>query len=480
MLFSFLPILSLTAFILIIIIIEAIVKNKDIVYHSSIVALICVGISIIFNFDNDIEFLPFYIYNMLKFSNIASFFDLIFIISGLLIVYLTKDYLQRLYSHLSEFYPLLLTSILGMMLIGHSKNLLVLFIGIEIMSICFYALSGFIRTDIKAVEASMKYFIIGAFATGFLLFGISFIYGATGSLDYQEIFQAIIYNQMSNELYLLIGLSLLIIGLGFKIAVFPFHQWAPDVYTGAPTIVSGFMSTAGKAAGFIALIAFVSPILINTLTYTSAIQDNLINFKYIIAALSALTMIIGNITALVQKNIKRMLAYSSIAHAGYMLMGIVAANISGIKGIAFYLLAYTFMQIGAFIAVASLENDSSTEVSLIHFKGLAKKQPLLSSLTAVMMFSLVGLPPFAGFFGKYLLFKSAIEGGFLWLTIVAIIASMISIYYYIRIIIEMYFSQDESVLTVVHLKYNKVVLIICTAAIILLGVFPNLILKLIN
>jgi NADH-quinone oxidoreductase subunit N len=193
-----------------------------------------------------------------------------------------------------------------------------------------------------------------------------------------------------------------------------------------------------------------------------------------------LTMLIGNISALVQKNIKRMLAYSSIAHAGYMLMGIVAANYAGIKGIAFYLLAYTFMQIGAFIAVASLENDSSTEVSLAHFKGLAKKQPLLSALTAVMMFSLVGLPPFAGFIGKYLLFKSAIEGGFLWLTIVAIVASMISIYYYIRIIIEMYFSPEESTITVVHLKYNKVVLIICAAALVTLGVFPNFILSLIN
>jgi NADH-quinone oxidoreductase subunit N len=175
-----------------------------------------------------------------------------------------------------------------------------------------------------------------------------------------------------------------------------------------------------------------------------------------------------------------MLAYSSIAHAGYMMMGIVAANYAGIKGIAFYLLAYTFMQIGAFIAVASLENDSSTDVSLIHFKGLAKRQPLLSALTAVMMFSLVGLPPFAGFIGKYLLFKSAIEGGFLWLTIVAIVASMISIYYYIRIIIEMYFSQEESTITVVNLQYNKVVLIICAAALIVLGVFPNFILNLIN
>jgi NADH-quinone oxidoreductase subunit N len=285
---------------------------------------------------------------------------------------------------------------------------------------------------------------------------------------------------MANPLYFLIGISLLIIGIGFKLAVFPFHQWAPDVYTGAPTIVSGFMSTAGKAAGFIALIAFISPILINLQNYPTALQGNLTNFKYIIAGISALTMIIGNITALVQKNIKRMLAYSSIAHAGYMLMGIVAANLAGIKGIAFYLLAYTFMQIGAFIAVASIENDSSSEVSLIHFRGLAKKQPLLSALTAVMMFSLVGLPPFAGFFGKYLLFKSAIEGGFLWLTIVAIIASMISIYYYIRIIIEMYFGQEESILTKVNLKYNIVVMIICAFAIILLGIFPNIILNLIN
>ncbi len=480
MLFTFLPILSLTAFILIIIIIEAFVKNKDIVYHSTLVALICVGLTVIFNFNKNTDFLPDFISKMLVFGNLPSFFDLLFILSGLLIVYLTKGYLARLYSHLSEFYPLLLTSIFGMMLISHSKNLLVLFIGIEIMSICFYALSGFIRTDIKAIEASIKYFIIGSFATGFLLFGISFIYGATGSLDYQAIFQGVIYNQLTNNLYLLIGVSLLIIGLGFKLAVFPFHQWAPDVYTGAPTIVSGFMSTAGKAAGFIALISFVSRILMNIEYVHSSIQGNLINLQYIIAGIAALTMIIGNITALVQKNFKRMLAYSSIAHAGYMLMGVVAANYAGIKGIAFYLLAYTFMQIGAFVVAASLENDSSTEVSLIHFKGLAKKQPLLAALTSVMMFSLVGLPPFAGFFGKYLLFKSAIEGGFMWLTIVAIIASMISIYYYIRIIIEMYFSKEESAITVVNLNYNKVVLIFCTAAIIILGIFPNVILKLFN
>jgi NADH-quinone oxidoreductase subunit N len=363
-----------------------------------------------------------------------------------------------------------------MMLIGHANNLLILFIGIEVMSIAFYVLSGFFRTNIGSVEASLKYFLLGAFATGFLVYGIALVYGATGSIEVVQISHFILY--VSNPpMYLMIGIGLIIVGLGFKIAAFPFHQWAPDVYQGAPTVVTGFMSTAGKAAGMVAFIVVARSFI--PIFYSNDVKFDAEGVRIVLAVLSALTMLYGNIVALAQKNVKRMLAYSSIAHAGYMLMGIVAKTPHGWDAIVFYIITYLFMQLGAFVVISKVENKGEN-LELSDFTGLGKTKPILAAMMAVFMFSLAGIPPFAGFFGKYYLFVAAIETGYLWLTIIAVIASVISIYFYIGLIVQMYFKEAPEKEIETKTGGETITLVISLVALFVFGIFPSLLLNMIH
>jgi NADH-quinone oxidoreductase subunit N len=320
------------------------------------------------------------------------------------------------------------------------------------MSVSFYVLAGFFRTQIKSIEAAMKYFLLGAFATAFLLYGIAMIYGATATIDLSEITTKVQNGNINHLSYLIIGIGLVIIGLSFKVAAFPFHQWAPDVYHGAPTVVTGYMSTAGKSAALVAFIIIAKALIPSVMHHSSdfanygqlqSILSNSDTIRFIIAVISAATMLVGNFTALIQKNVKRMLAYSSVAHAGYMLMGIVANNADGWTGILYYSAAYLFMQLGAFLILSIFERNYDNNIYFENYSGLSKYQPLLSASMAIFMFSLAGLPPFAGFFGKYFLFKAAIETGYLWLSIVAIISSIISMYYYIGLVLHMYFKEKE-------------------------------------
>ena len=258
-------------------------------------------------------------------------------------------------------------------------------------------MAGFLRTDIRSVESALKYFLLGAFATGFLVYGMALVYGSTGSLQYSEIMQVVTAGSSQLPALLAVGGVLLAVGLSFKIAAFPFHQWAPDVYQGAPTAVTAFMSTAGKAAAFSAFIAVFSALmpLVNGVVVTE-------NLQMVLAVIAAVTMLVGNITAVTQSNIKRMLAYSSVAHAGYLLMGIVSGEqfggLGGHSAIMFYLTAYTFMQLGAFIIVGILEREDDESLSLNDYAGLSKRHPALAFVLALFMFSLAGIPPFAGFF----------------------------------------------------------------------------------
>lgn len=409
---------------------------------------------------------------MLNFGGFAYYLDILFCLSAVFTIVAGRNYIRAENKEKNEFYNLLLYALSGMMLIAHSNHMLVLFIGIELMSITFYILAGYFRDSVKSVESALKYFLLGSFATGFLLYGMAMIFGATSTMYFHEITKAVETSTAITS-YLTIGFGLLIIGLSFKIAAFPFHQWAPDVYSGSPTVVTAFMSTAGKAAGLIAMIVVAKALMPLT---GGKIALNISKFQTGIAVISAVTMLVGNITAVVQKNIKRMLAYSSVAHAGYLLMGIVANSADGRTGILFYATAYTFMQIGAFIVVSMLEKNTDKNLDLDDYTGLSKTNPVLASIMAVFMFSLAGIPPMAGFYGKYFLFSATIDAGFTWLTIVAVISSIISMYFYIGLIVYMFF-KDPVENTAPLQSNNKpayFTLVVSVIAIFLFGIMPSL------
>ncbi|MBI5325410.1 MAG: NADH-quinone oxidoreductase subunit N [Ignavibacteriae bacterium] len=481
-----LPIILISFFATSAIVIDAVLlKNKSVGFFYSLAGLVITALAAVYSlYKANMALIPanhsdkLITKGALIFSGYAAFFDILFCIAGILTILASKQYLKREFKEINEYYSLLLLSIAGMMIIGHANNLLVLFIGIELMSIPFYILSGFFRNNLRSVEAGIKYFLLGAFATGFLLYGMALIYGATGNI---EINKATYFMTSIGKapLILSIGVGLIIIGLSFKVAAFPFHQWAPDVYQGAPTVITGFMSTAGKAAALIAMVIIIRPLIPDDIDHHQLKQIyNGDTIRLIIAFISAATMLIGNITALVQKNVKRMLAYSSVAHAGYLLMGIVANNSKGWDGIAFYSAAYMFMQIGAFVVISLLERKNEYNMDIRDYAGLSKTQPVIAAMMAIFMFSLTGIPPFAGFIGKYYLFASVIESGYVWLAIVAVIASLISIYFYIGLVISMYFKEPDEKLIETEKGLSYITLTVASAALIIFGIFPSVILNL--
>ncbi|HYF03472.1 MAG TPA: NADH-quinone oxidoreductase subunit N [Patescibacteria group bacterium] len=401
--------------------------------------------------------------NMITVGGYAAFFDVIFCIAALLTVIAARPYLESQDFEHDEFYSLVLFCVGGMILISHAANMLVLFIGVEVMSVLFYVLAGYFRSTVRSVEAALKYFLLGAFSTGFMLYGMALLYGSTGTLNIAEINTAV-QGTIEFPLLLVIGIGLLIIGLSFKIAAFPFHQWVPDVYEGAPTVVTGFMSTAGKAA---ALSAFI-PII------TALMPANQYKIQMLLALIAGATMLVGNITAISQSNVKRMLAYSSIAHAGYLMMGLVANNTQGWSGMLYYSAAYMFMQIGAFVVVSIIEKDTDKNLTFSDYAGLSKDHPVLSALMAIFMFSLAGIPPFAGFFGKYVLFSATVDAGFTWLAIVAVISSIISVYFYIGLVVVMYFKDKEAGEPIIASSgLAGITLIVATAGTFILGFLPQ-------
>ena len=453
--FTFLSVMAIIAMVL-----DALIVNSSrITFIFSAITLLISGILGISTFGlHGIGF-----NGMVTGGGFAAYFDILFSIGGLLTILTSRQYLQRENIEHDEFYSLVLFAVAGMMLIAHSNHLLILFIGIEVMSVSFYILSGYMRNNAKSVESSLKYFLLGAFATGFLVYGIALIYGSTGSMDYNQIALNINNNALNFPALLPVGVALIVIGLSFKAAAFPFHQWAPDVYQGAPTIVTAFMSTAGKAAAFAAFIPIVTVLM----------PSAPVKLQMIFAVMSAATMLIGNISALAQSNIKRMLAFSSVAHAGYIMMGLVSGSQYGYSGIVFYLTAYMFMQIGSFIIVAILERNGEKYLELSDYAGLSKRHPVLAAFMTIFMFSLAGIPPFAGFFGKYFLFTAAIDAGFLWLTLVGVLSSIISVYFYIGLIVKMYFTEPEGQREDNEVGMSALSLIITIAGVIVLGILPS-------
>jgi len=354
-----------------------------------------------------------------------------------------------------------------MVLMATAADLIIIFLGLELMSICFYVLAGFMRKRALSNESALKYFLLGAFATGFLLYGIALIYGASGSTKISFLVHN--YGIISVSPFFWIGIGLLFIGLAFKVGGVPFHMWIPDVYQGAPTPVSGFMSTGGKAAAFAAIILVF-------LTSDTSLGDGVAKMIIIVSALS---MIVGNIVAISQTNLKRMLAYSSIAHAGYILVGIAANNQIGKSGVIFYLFSYTFMNLGAF-GILSLMEREEKNLSYDDYSGLGFRHPVLAAFMSIFLFSLAGIPPFAGFFGKYYVFVAAIDAGLTWLAILGVLMSVVSVYYYLRLIVVMYFREGDQQLPVTISRASYAVIILCILAVVELGVYPSSLLSIIT
>ncbi len=392
----------------------------------------------------------------------STFFKIIFFINVILTVLISIKYIAIERVNYGEYYSLILFSTIGMMIMASAGDLIVLYLGLELMALSTYVLAGFIRHDIKSNEAALKYFLLGAFSSGFLLYGISLIYGLTGTTDLKAIAAFISERGLTDNFSLLLSVIFFIVAFGFKIAAAPFHMWAPDVYEGAPTSITAFMSVGPKAAGFAVLgrvfmVAFVSV---------------KVDWAMILIPLAILTMAIGNIVALSQTNIKRMLAYSSIAHAGYALLGIITANNDGLASMMNYLMIYAFMNIGAFAVIIMLRSEGFKGDNISDYEGLSKTHPLAALLMLIFMFSLTGIPPTAGFIGKLYIFMSAINAGYTWLVVVAVVFSAISAYFYLRIIMYMYMREPKTTVTLTTSFSNGVALAITAVAVLVIGIMP--------
>jgi len=370
---------------------------------------------------------------MVALDPFAIFFNVVICYATALVLLFSMDYLKRHGIEAGEYYILVCFAALGMMLLASATDLIVVFVAIELMSLSLYALAGFFRGQLSAGEAAMKYLLLGAFSGGFFLYGIALVFGATGTTNLDRLATALGQGAVREDPLLMIGMGLLLVGFGFKISSVPFHMWAPDVYEGAPTSVTALIATGSKAAAFAALLRVL----------LSAFKSAQPDWTLSLWAAAILTMTVGNVLAIAQSNLKRMLAYSSIAHVGYMLIGVVVGTQLGAAAVLYYLAAYTFMTAGAFGVILLLERRGAEAVQLGDYAGLAARHPLLALLLALFLLSLIGFPPTAGFVGKFYLFSAAIEAGYVGLAILAVLNAVIASYYYLRLIVYMYMREPE-------------------------------------
>jgi NADH-quinone oxidoreductase subunit N len=403
-----------------------------------------------------------YYNNMLSFDNYSIVFTNIILVVTFLIFLLSGDYFKNNREHLEDNYAIILFSVVGAILMVSFSNLVMLFIGIETLSISLYILAGSKKNSLASNEASLKYFLMGSFATGFLLFGIVLIYGASGSFNLHEITSFVVTNNASLPAIFNVGVLLMLVGLAFKVSIVPFHFWTADVYDGSPSIITAFMATVVKIAGFAAFFRLF-------FTCFVSISDH---FIPILSILAVLTMFLGNFTAIYQKNFKRMLAYSSIAHAGYMLLAVIAMRNQSFMAILLYTAAYSFATITAFAVLIMIKASYGND-AIENFNGLGKKNPFVGFAIMLSMLSLAGIPVTAGFFAKYYIFSTVIGEGHIWLVVIAILNSAIGVFYYFRIIIATYFKDGDGTFIAPIAAY-KVVLIITSIATLLLGILPGL------
>ncbi|HKZ06836.1 MAG TPA: NADH-quinone oxidoreductase subunit N [Methylomirabilota bacterium] len=399
---------------------------------------------------------------MVVLDGFAIFFNLVIGFAVGLVLLFSLDYVRRQGAESGEFYILVLLSAVGMTLMASAGDLIIVFLGLETMSLALYVLAGTFKTRIESAEASMKYFLLGAFASGFFLYGIALIFGAAGSTNLDRVGAALAAGAGRDPL-LLVGFGLLLVGFGFKISSVPFHMWASDVYQGAPTSVTTLIATGSKAAAFAALLRVL----------LSALRPAQGDWALLLWGLAVLSMTVGNVVAIAQRNVKRMLAYSSIAHVGYMLVGVVASGSLGNASVLFYLLVYTFTTAGAFGVLLLLERQGREAVEVDDLAGLAGRHPVMALVFSIFLLSLVGIPPTAGFVGKFYLFGAAVREGWIWLAVIGVLNSAVAAYYYLRLIVYMYMREPEGAPTeVVPSMAGVLALFIALCGVVWLGVMP--------
>jgi NADH-quinone oxidoreductase subunit N len=460
-----LPELTLLAFAFLLLLAAPLHRKSAVSPSISLLAVAVSGFFVLTSWDNQASAY----FGAVVSDNFCLFGKLIFLITCGTTVLASRDYLVRRLNERPEYYALMLISTAGMMVMVSSTNLFVIFLGLEIMSLPLYVLAGYLRGNTRSTESSAKYFFMGAFASAFLLYGIALVYGGTGSTDLQQIFMSSGIALQKSQLYLTVGAAMVLIGFAFKIASFPFHMWVPDVYEGAPTPVTAFFSVGPKAAGIAALLRI----------FMVGFGSIFIDFMPLFWILALLTMTVGNVLAIMQNDVKRMLAYSSIAHAGYLLVAITAGGENGVSAALFYLLAYSFFNLGAFVILIMVENKSGGSNHIDAFRGLASRHPWLAVFLALFMFSLSGFPPTAGFFGKFYIFAAAVNAGLVWLVVAAVLNSLISVFYYLRPVKAAFFDSPQEGDKSLRLNPLMVIaLVITVSGTLILGIFPGYFLKL--
>ena len=367
-------------------------------------------------------------------DDFALFINLVLCAVGLLTILLSWGTADRDHLPEGEYHALMLFSLAGMMLMGSTRDLLVIFIALEIMSLGVYVLTGIKRASEQGAEAAFKYFVLGAFSSAFFLYGIALAYAATGTTKLDDIGLAVAQSVSQPDLLLVMAMLLLLVGFAFKVSAVPFHMWTPDAYQGAPTLVTAFMSTGVKAAAFAAFLR----------VFLSAFEPMRADWMPILALVAGVTMIIGTVVGVAQSNVKRMLAYSSIAHAGYLLVGLVAASTAGKAAILFYLAAYAVTNLGAFGVIAALSSNDRPHDEIRDFAGLWHERPAMAGLLTVFLLSLGGFPPTVGFIGKWYIFNAAVQAGFTKLAIIGVLTSVVSVFFYLRVVVMMYMTDEKA------------------------------------
>ena len=396
---------------------------------------------------------------MLRVDPFSSFVFIVIALSALISVWLSMSYLPALHIDHGEYYSLLMLSVVGMFVMVAAIDMMTVFVGLELMSIPIYVLAGFDRKKLRSNESGLKYFLVGGFASAILLYGTALLYGATGATS----FAGIRAGFDAESSLAMAGLALVVVGFAFKVAAVPFHQWLPDVYEGAPTSVTAFMSVAVKTAAFAVLIRFL----------LLALPDVLPDLRFVLAGLAALTMVVGNVMAVIQVSVKRLLAYSSIAHAGYLLVALSAATSEAWAAVLFYLFAYVFMNLGAFGLVAAMARAGRERERIEDFAGLAHSRPGMAALMTLFMVSLAGIPGTAGFMGKFYVFRAAVNADLVWLTVLGVLTSVVSLYYYLRLPVVMYMRAPGKDVPGEVDTFAGIALAGCALGVLWLGLLPN-------
>jgi NADH-quinone oxidoreductase subunit N len=403
-----------------------------------------------------------FFFGMLVLDPFAVFFNALFLVSSALAVLLSLDYLKRHDYRPGEYHALVMFATVGMMVMASTVHLIAIYVGLELMALSSYVLAGYFRREVKSHEAAAKYFVLGALSSGVLLYGLSLLYGACGTLDLGAMAAALRRGPVGSAA--MIGMALVACGFLFKIAAVPFHVWTPDVYEGAPTPITAFLSVGPKAAAFAMFLR----------VFLGGLEPLTAEWRWLVGGAAALTMIWGNVAALTQDNVKRMLAYSSIAHAGYALLGLMAGGVGGAQSVLFYMLVYTVTNLGAFGFVILLESRGFAGETVTDYAGLARRHPLAAFGMLLFLLSLGGIPPTAGFMGKLYLFAAAVNAGYVWLAVVAVLMSAVSLYYYFRIVLQMYLRDGESAepAAMVAAPWTERAIFACGALVLVIGLYP--------